>query len=73
MEKFDGRFNQEGGLYQDMSISENKEQMGGGSSLSPRSEIWKKKYLEMQAKCKELEKKNIKLEQKIKKLESRPL
>jgi len=75
MDSFSKRFEQEGGNLYNLE-KEKKEidiqQDGGGNKvkLSPRSENWKKKFLEIQLECKNLKAENKKLKKKIKELET---
>lgn len=71
MDSFSKRFEQEGGNLYNLEKKEiDIQQDGGGKGkLSPRSENWKKKYLEIQLECKNLKAENKKLKKKIKELE----
>ena len=73
MDNFSKRFEQGGGtLYEQKLVKKDEYQDGGGNKtkLSPRSENWKLKFLEMQSECKTLKAENKKLKKKIKDLES---
>ena len=72
MESFNNRFEQEGGnLYDLQNQNTNLKQQGGGKcKLSPRSQNWKKKYLEMKMKYDNLNDENKKLKKKLQKFES---
>ena len=74
MDSFSKRFEQDGGNLYDLRLKEtNTKQDGGGNKtkLSPRSENWKKKFLEIQLENKSLKAENKRLKQKIGKLESK--
>ena len=73
MEQLTQRFDQDGGkLYNlDLSMSDSNLEGGGQNKLSPLSQNWKKKYLEIKLEKDNLLKENKKLKQKIKKLESK--
>lgn len=73
MEQLTQRFDQDGGnLYNlDLSISDSNLEGGGGKKISPRSENWKKKYLEIKLERDNLLKENKKLKQQNKKLQSK--
>jgi len=60
MEELHKRFEQGGGLY-NYQLEENKEQYGGKEELSPRSDNWKKKYLEIKIELDNLKEENKKL------------
>ena len=73
MDRLEKRFEQSGGqLYDRMEITEKNEQEGGSHhhKLSPRSENWKKKFLELQLEHKKLKKENKLLKDKLKKYEN---
>jgi len=68
MENLNARFKQVGGVYNDLEVA----QSGGGvkqTKLSPRSNNWKKKYLEIKLENDNLLKEKEILLRKIKKLE----
>ena len=68
MDNFSKRFEQDGGSLYKLTLEDNDKQLeGGGKKLSPRSENWKKKFLEIQLECKNLKAENKKLKQKIEK------
>ena len=73
MEQLTQRFDQDGGkLYNlDLSMSDSNLEGGGQNKLSPLSQNWKKKFLEIKLEKDNLLKENKKLKQKIKKLESK--
>ena len=68
MENLNARFKQVGGVYNNLEVN----QSGGGmeeTKLSPRSNNWKKKYLEIKLENDNLLKEKEILLRKIKKLE----
>ena len=74
MEDFGARFEQKGGgMY--LNLDENQLQTGGKKikrnikNLSPTSENWKKKYLEIQMENENLKNENKKLKKRLKQLE----
>tara|TARA_Y100001980_G_C14230256_1_gene82890 strand:- start:31 stop:261 length:231 start_codon:yes stop_codon:yes gene_type:complete len=76
MDHFGTRFEQKGGeMY--INLDENQLQTGGKKikrnikNLSPTSENWKKKYLEIQMENENLKDENKKLKKKLKQLESK--
>ena len=70
MDSFSKRFEQDGGNLYNLETKEDIQQDGGRKDkLSPRSENWKKKFLEIQLECKNLKAENKKLKNKIKELE----
>ena len=70
MDSFSKRFEQDGGNLYNLETKEDIQQDGGRKEkLSPRSENWKKKFLEIQLECKNLKAENKKLKNKIKELE----
>ena len=72
MDSFSKRFEQDGGNLYNLEKKEDIQQDGGRKEkLSPRSENWKKKFLEIQLECKNLKAENKKLKKKIKELESK--
>ena len=74
MDSFSKRFEQDGGNLYDLKLKETDiKQDGGGNKtkLSPRSENWKKKFLEIQLENKSLKAENKRLKKKIGKLESK--
>ena len=72
MDSFSKRFEQDGGNLYNLEKKEDIQQDGGGKDkLSPRSENWKKKFLEIQLECKNLKAENKKLKKKIKELDSK--
>lgn len=72
MDKLNKRFEQGGGLYHYSKKSEvNSNLEGGGEKLSPKSDNWKKKYLEIQIELRELKKENQKLKHKNEQLEQK--
>ena len=72
MDSFSKRFEQDGGNLYNLEKEEHIQQDGGGKEkLSPRSENWKKKFLEIQLECKNLKAENKKLKKKIKELDSK--
>ena len=72
MDSFSKRFEQDGGNLYNLEKKEDIQQDGGGKDkLYPRSENWKKKFLEIQLECKNLKAENKKLKKKIKELDSK--
>ena len=73
MERLTQRFEQDGGnLYNlDLSMSDSNLEGGGTKKISPRSENWKKKYLEIKLERDNLLKENKKLKQQKKELQSK--
>jgi hypothetical protein len=74
MDSFSKRFEQDGGNLYDLKLKENDTKQDGGGNktkLSPRSENWKKKFLEIQLENKSLKAENKRLKKKIGKLESK--
>ena len=76
MDHFGARFEQKGGeMY--LNLDGNQLQTGGKKikrnikNLSPTSENWKKKYLEIQMENENLKDENKKLKKKLKQLESK--
>lgn len=72
MDKLEERFEQSGGKLYTMELESENLSQGGGShhhKLSPRSENWKKKFLELQLEHKKLKKENKLLKDKLKKYE----
>ena len=67
MDKLEKRFQEGGGLYQELDFSR-QENKGGGGQRSPRSENWKQKYLEMKVERDNLKKENSTLKKRIQKL-----
>jgi len=71
MDNFSKRFEQDGGNLYNLEQKEDIQQGGRRKEkLSPRSENWKKKFLEMQLECKNLKAEKQKLIKKINNLES---
>ena len=74
MNDFRSRFEQNGGMYQNLN-EESVLQIGGSSKknkdVSPTSENWKKKYLEIKMENDNLKKENKKLKIKIKHIEKK--
>tara|TARA_B100001094_G_scaffold244848_1_gene241252 strand:- start:159 stop:368 length:210 start_codon:yes stop_codon:yes gene_type:complete len=66
MDRLEKRFQEGGGPYQQLDFSQ--ENKGGGGKLSPRSENWKQKYLEMKLERDNLKKENSTLKKRIQKL-----
>ena len=73
MENLNARFKQVGGVYNDLEVAQSGGGGGGGgvkqTKLSPRSNNWKKKYLEIKLENDNLLKEKEILLRKIKKLE----
>ena len=67
MDKLGKRFQEGGGLYQDLKVSRQENKDGGGK-LSPRSNNWKQKYLEMKLERDNLKKDNSTLRKRIERL-----
>ena len=68
MENLEQRFQSGGGVYQKLNVKHSKLNQSGGGKLSPRSENWKKKYLEMKNERDNLKQENSTLKNRIRKL-----